>query len=442
MASQHRAPSTLCRPMDHDQLAFTADAQAGLAHVASASFLASRVVPTGGYAVALAGGVALARAAQVGGMRVGYGASIAAMAQSVAVLGPSRVSIPLTQAASAPLLGRLHRRGARLATQIGACAAIRATDQTLFTLFYIWIVGGIAAYAATFDALLGRIPGVPEGVAAALAATALGLVLWTASASVVQVLTYRAALRAWPADSPDAESSAEPAVPPVAPPPPAATAAPRPRLDPRYDPRYDPRAIALAALVAFGALLATTDWLVLGAVAGWLTVAWLTARADAAPVRAGLALAALLGGGALMFGLVGGIALELTLQRTLRAVLLVLVATWLRAAAGEPGVREIARRSLRRLRRVPAMAEAAQLLDRLGAGGALGASGRALVAQVRGIRRRPGVLARAVLGWVAAEAGRFRAPAGAPEPVALRASWADRGLVAAVIALVAGAVLV
>jgi hypothetical protein len=208
-------------------------------------------------------------------------------------------------------------------------------------------------------------------------------------------------------------------------------------------PRYDPRAIALAALVAFCALLATTDWLVLGAVAGWLAVAWLTARADAAPVRAGLALAALLGGGALMFGLVGGIALELTLQRTLRAVLLVLVATWLRSAAGEPGVREIARRSLRRLHRVPAMAEAAQLLDRLGAGGALGASGRALVAQVRGVRRRPGALARAVLGWVAGEAARFRAaPTAAPAPVALRASWADRGLVAAVIALVAGAVLV
>ena len=65
--------------------------QAGLAHVATASFLASRVVPTGGYAVALAGGIALARAAQIAGPRIGYGASIAAMLQAVAVLGPSRI---------------------------------------------------------------------------------------------------------------------------------------------------------------------------------------------------------------------------------------------------------------------------------------------------------------------------------------------------------------
>ena len=189
-------------------------------------------------------------------------------------------------------------------------------------------------------------------------------------------------------------------------------------------------------------LLATTDWLVLGAVSAWLTVAWLTARADAAPVRAGLALAALLGGGALAFGLIGGIDVQLTLQRALRATLLVLVATWLRAAAGEQGVREIARRSLRRLRRVPAMPEAALLLDRLGAGGALGASGRALVAQVRGVRRRPRALARAVLEWIAGEARRFEAPAPAPAPGALRAGWADRALVAGVIALVSGAVLV
>ena len=55
--------------MPDDQLTAAADAQAGLAHVATASLLASRVVPTGGYAVALAGGVALARAAQVAGRR-------------------------------------------------------------------------------------------------------------------------------------------------------------------------------------------------------------------------------------------------------------------------------------------------------------------------------------------------------------------------------------
>jgi len=386
--------------MADDQIDSEADAQAGLAHVATASFLASRVVPTGGYAVALAGGVALARVAQVAGARIGYGASVAAMLQSIAVLGPSRVSIPLTQAASAPLLGRLQARGAHLAAQLGACAAIRATDQTLFTLFYIWIVGGLEAYTATYDAILGRIPGVPDGTAAAVGATVLGLALWTLSASVVQVLTYRAALRAWPDEpSPDVTRASS-----------RSSASPAPREDPAPRPRYDPRALGVAAVVACCVLLATTDWFVLGAVSVWLALAWLTARADPAPVRAGLALALVLGGGALFVGLVGGVAVELTLQRALRATLLVLVATWLRAAAGEQGVREIARRSLRTVRGVPAMTEAAALLDRLGAGGALGASGRALVARVRDVPRRPGTLARAVLDWIVSEARSFEAP--------------------------------
>lgn len=198
------AESILCarlKPMRDEQLASDAVAQTGLAHVATASFLASRVVPTGGYGVALAGGVALARAAQVAGGRTGYGASIAAMLQTIAVLGPSRVSVPLTQALSAPLLGRLQARGVRLAAQFVACAAIRALDQLVLTLFYIGIIiGGVDAYAATYDAVAGRIPGVPEGTAAALLATAASLVVWTVTASIVQVLVYRAALRGWPAE--------------------------------------------------------------------------------------------------------------------------------------------------------------------------------------------------------------------------------------------------
>jgi len=422
--------------MRDDQPVSEAAAQAGLAHVATASFLASRVVPTGGYAVALAGGVALARSAQVAGTRAGYGASLAAMLQAIAVLGPSRVSVPLTQALSAPLLGRLHVRGSRLATQIGVCAAIRAIDQALLTLFYIWIItGGVAAYAATYDAIAGRIPGVPDGPVAALAATALVLVAWTAFASVVQVLVYRAALRAWPAgaDAGAAPLAGRRAVAAVAG---AAGGQPAPSR-----PRYDPRAVALASVVAFCVLVATTAWLVLGAVAAWLAIAWATARADRAPLRAGLALAALLAFGALVFGLIGGAGLDLTLQRTVRAGLLVLVATWLRAAAGEDGLREVARRSLRFARRVPAMGEASEILDRLGAGGALGASGRALVAEVRHVPRAPSALAAAVLRWVAMEAARFRAAAPAPAPDSLRAAWGDRALVAAVIAAVAGAVV-
>jgi glycerophosphoryl diester phosphodiesterase len=114
--------------MPDDRLSREPAAQAGLAHVATASFLASRVVPTGGYAVALAGGVALARAALVAGLRTGYGASIAAMLQAIAVIGPSRVSVPLTQALSAPLLGRMHARG----TLVSVWTIDRREDMQLF----------------------------------------------------------------------------------------------------------------------------------------------------------------------------------------------------------------------------------------------------------------------------------------------------------------------
>ena len=53
-------------------------ASAGPAHVAVVSFLAARAAPSGGFWIALAGGVALARVAQRRGARTGFGASIAA----------------------------------------------------------------------------------------------------------------------------------------------------------------------------------------------------------------------------------------------------------------------------------------------------------------------------------------------------------------------------
>ena len=188
-------------------------------------------------------------------------------------------------------------------------------------------------------------------------------------------------------------------------------------------------------------LIASTAWVVLGSVALWLAIAWRTARVDRAPVRAGLALAALLAGGALIFGFVGGTGLELTARRTIRAGLVVLVATWLRAAAGEEGVREVARRSLRHMRGVPAIREAMEILDRLGAGGALAASARSLATEVRHVPRRTRALAAAVLRWVAAEAANFRVPAPASAPSPLRIAWFDRVLVAGVIAAAAAAVL-
>ncbi|MDX6689568.1 MAG: hypothetical protein QOG15_1025 [Solirubrobacteraceae bacterium] len=386
---------------------------AGLAHVATASFIASRVVPTGGFAVALAGGVAIARVGERSGARVGYGASLAAMLQAVAVMGPLRIGIPLTQALSAPLLGRLHARGATPAASFAACAVIRLLDQIVVTAFYIWIVaGGLDAYATTYDALTSKIPGLPSGTSAALVATGIGLLVWTVFASVVQVLVYRSALVAWPragAESAARATAGATEVPASVAPPGLAVA------EPAHRRRYDPRLVAAAASVAFVVLLVTTAWAALAAVAGWLAVAWATARGDREPVRAGLALGALLAVGALVFGLVGGSGLELTLQRTARVVLLVLVATWLRCAAGEEGLREVFRRVLRRVHGVAPMAEASAILDRLGATGALAASSRALVETVRHVPRRPQPLAAAVLGWIATEAARFERPRSARE---------------------------
>jgi hypothetical protein len=121
---------------------------AGPAHVAVVSFLAARAAPTGGFWIALAGGVALARTAERRGPRMGFGASAAAMLETVAIIGPARFGIPLTQAITAPMLGRLEARGVAVLPQILACAAIRLLHNAATTAFFIWVIaGGLDAYA-------------------------------------------------------------------------------------------------------------------------------------------------------------------------------------------------------------------------------------------------------------------------------------------------------
>jgi hypothetical protein len=386
----------------------------GLAHVATASFLASRAAPTGGFAIALAGGVALARAAQRLGLRAGFGASIAAMLQTIAIMGPARLSVPLTQAMSAPVLGRMEVRGHGTVAQSLATIAMRAAQNLAGTLFYIFVIVGLDAYTGSYVRLFGWIPVLPETEAGALIGAAIVLVAWAVGASITQVLVYRRGLRRWPADA-TLEGAGHHA------------RAPR-RAQPAGA-RFDPRAVALAATVAFAILLTGTWWPLLVAVGAWLAVAWALARGDASVVRPGLILTAVLASGTLVFGLLGGMGLELTLRRTLRAALLVLVATWLRYAAGEEGLREVFRRALRRVRRVPAMRETGEVLDGLGSTAALAASGRRLVARMKGVPAEPLPLTDAVLDWVAGEAGRH--PPGEPEPVpALRARRRDAALVA------------
>jgi hypothetical protein len=376
----------------------------GLAHVATVSFLASRAAPSAGFWIALAGGVALARAGERRGLRLGYGASIGAILQTVAIMGPARFGVPLTQAITAPLLGRLEGRRTSVLRQILACAAIRFVHTTLTVAFFALVLaGGIDVYTETYDSIAAHLPLLPEGTRAALIVTGVGLVAWAAFASTVQVLVYRRGLRHWPAGT---AALAEHGMPDA------------PDLVRR---RFDPRAICLAASIAFCLLLASTSWPLLAAVSAWLLLASVSSGGDRDVVAVGTAIAALLAGGVLLFALVGGLGLGLALRRALRAALLVLVATWLRAAAGPAGLREVSHRALGRLRRVPAMREASLVLEDLGSGRELGRAARSVLDVLRSVPKRPLPLLDALLGWVAAESGRFRAaPAAAPVRLALR----------------------
>ena len=219
-------------------------AATGPAHVAVVSFLAARAAPTGGFWIALAGGVALARVAERLGARLGFGASAAAMLETVAIIGPARFGVPLTQAVSAPILGRLHALGVGFWPQLLACATVRLLHNAATTAFFIWVItGGLDAYAGTYDAL-GRRIGIEVGTADALALTLLGLLAWAAFASTVQVLVYRRGLRAW-GEGPVCERQHR-------------EEAPAPRWQPdvafsdtnRCHPgRFDPRAVAAAARI-------------------------------------------------------------------------------------------------------------------------------------------------------------------------------------------------
>jgi hypothetical protein len=399
--------------------------------VATVSFLAARAAPAGGFWIALAGGVALARVAQLRGLRQGFGASVAAMLETVAIMGPARFGVPFTQALTAPLLGRLEARSVRPPLQMLACGAIRLLHNTVATAFFIWIVtGGLDAYAGSYEALGGRI-GLEITSTRALLITAASLLGWAVFASVVQVLVYRRGLRRWQ-EAAGGEGAPAPA---------AAGAGTAPEVSGGEHRRFDPRAVALAAAIAFALLLTSTSWPVLAIAAAWLALAWATARrrggaarsragAEAVTLQTGLALAALLAAGAFAFSLGGGLGLDTALRRASRAGLLVLVATWLRAAAGSDGLREVSRRTLATLRRVPSLAEASRVLDEIGLEGRLLAAGRNLVSALGPIRRRPLPILDAVLSWVAAEAGRFRAGT-PPPPPRLGLRRADAVLVAA-----------
>ena len=336
----------------------------GLAHVATVSFLAARAAPSTQFWIALAGGIALARAAALRGVRAGYGASAAAMLQTVAVMGPARVNGPLTQALTAPLLGALHRRGTRVPLQIAACFAIRLTHYAVLTAAAIWIVlGGVDAYVGSYDTLTGWLGILPEGERGALIVTVV------LNVALAAFYTRHAGARVpLGAAAPGRRSRARSTRPAAGP------------SEDRGSLRFDPRAITLAAAVAFALLLSGTWWALLAQrrrVAG-ARVGGLALRPGGARARAGADRAAVRRA-RWRRRLIAGLGLDEALRRGTRAGLLVLVATWLRAAAGPAGLRETFRRVLWRIRAVPPAREASAILDGLDSGGRLIASGRTLV---------------------------------------------------------------
>ena len=368
----------------------------GPAHVATVSFLASRAAPTGGFWVALAGGVALARVAERRGLRQGYGASLAAMLESVAIMGPARFGVPLTQAITAPVLGRFEARGVAPFLQWLCCAAIRLFNNSLATAFFIWITGW-DAYSKTYEKLGDKV-GLDITTTWVLVLTGLGLMAWAGFASAVQVIVYRRGLKRWPEEMGDGEhdeANDRAAV--------VHAAALRPAGG-RGGGRRGVRAAAgldrLGGARDRGRLARRSPGPPRGRTRSSCRPAWCSRRSSRVTVFG--------------FTLIGGLGLETAARRGLRAMLLVLVATWLRAAAGADGLREVSRRVLGRLRRLPAMPEAARTLDRIGTEGRLLAAGRALTERLRSVRRRPTPILDAVLDWVSHESSRFQAGAAAP----------------------------
>ena len=385
---------------------------AGLAHVATVSFLASRAIPSVGFWMALAGGAALARAGARRGLRWGYGASLAAMLQTVAIIGPARFTVPLTQALTAPLLGALEARGAPAAWQMLVCGAIRLAQNALTAAFVIVVLTGVDAYTEVVRPLRG-----PDAAGARgrdrrprRDGRGAGRRGRCSRAPCRCWSTVAACTRGRRARTRCTSTSRRGAGAPVA------------------RARFDPRAVTLAAAVAFGVLLASVSWGVLAAVAAWLRWPPLTCRGDRDVVPTGVALALMLFAVVFVGTALGGLGMEEALARAARAGLLVAVATWLRAAAGASGLREVSQRGLGRLGRLPSAREASFVMNDLGTGRELVPAARSVVDALRTVERRPIPVLDAVLGWVAAEARRFR-PGSAAPPMTLRARPADLALV-------------
>ena len=272
------------------------------------------------------------------------------MLETVAIIGPARFGVPLTQALSAPILGRLHARGVGFWPQLAglrdrAPAAQRGHHRVLHL--------GDRRRARRLRRHLrrDRPPGGHRGRHGGRAGADRSRDCWPGPRS-------RARCRCWCTGAGCGAGTAWPANDSI-----EGTPSRR-RWRKRCGFRYgsqppgaastrvrSPRASVVAFVVAAcparsGSLLA--------AVAAWLALAWLLSRpGPGARAQPASLFAAILAAGAFVFALGGGLGLDVALRRGARAALLVLVATWLRAAAGAAGLREVSRRVLGRLRRDP-----------------------------------------------------------------------------------------
>ena len=360
-----------------------------MAGVSALTFLVARAVP-GGYWVALAGGVPIARAGQRGA-REGYATAGASLVETTAVMGPARLGIAVPHAASAPLLGVLDRRGAGYLWLALVGALVRYVYYLFTFAFYIWVLVGLDAYTGTYESARDLLPFLPAGEAAAIWVTAVGMLFWSVGAGLIQAWVIRRGLRRWPQD-PEVDA-VEPEREPA-------------QTDARAAVR-DPRVVVGVAALLIVLALATTEPLMLAVVAGLLTVVWALSTAGLRPLAGGLALAAPLALSTLAFGLVGGIGQAQALQRTARVALLVLIAVWMRAAAGPDGLRDVSLRLVRRLPRVRTLALTAAVLGASAGAADYGASGRRLGARLRATRKRPAPVLDAVLLWIGNEASQL-----------------------------------
>ena len=315
------------------------------------------------------------------------------MLQTVALIGPARVNGPLTQALNAPVVGRLQGRGSSRGVRIAACLAIRLVHYAIINvLFVLVVVGGIDAYVRTYNKIADFTRILPEGAAWAIGLTIVAAIAWGAVYSVIQVLAYERALRRWPTP---------PAVTGAAPPAPAEAR------------RVDARTAIVLGIVAASwlALLVHLEWITVAVVTAVLAVAWAITRSFPRDVVVvGLALAAVLAIGALVPAVIGAVEFDDALKRAARIVLLVLTATWARAAIGSTGLRRAAHRGLWRARRLPAVAEAADITARLESDTRLAAAGRALIDEMRDVPQKPLPVADALTAWIVAEAAAYEAP--------------------------------